>query len=204
MRQEINFYRGGTRPAEPPYGARWLTRAALFLAVLLAAVSLTRFVFNQRLASQVAVANQQANTLQAQVDTLRARYPEPRPDAALVAQAERLQRQVGQLDNLLQRVEDGQLANRGGFSGYFQALARQTVSDIWLTGIRFSAGGSQVELQGRALKAEQIPHMLQALGQEAAFKSRSFSTLSIRRPEQQPGQVDFILRTQVPKDVSKG
>jgi len=204
MRQEINFYRGGTHPPLPPFGARWLIRAALSLVVLLAAISLARFVFNHRLASEVAMANQQATTLQSQVDALRARYPEPRPDAALVAQAERLQRQVRQLDSLLQRLESGQLVNRGGFSGYFQALARQTVDDVWLTGIRFSAGGAQLELQGRALKAEQIPHMLQALGQEAAFRSRSFSTLSIRRPEQQPGQVDFILRTQVPKDVSKG
>lgn len=204
MRQEINFYRGGTRAPVPVLGADWMLKATLAMLALLGLISAVQFMVNRNLSARLFAASQQAENLERQVKALQLRYPEPKADAVLVAEADRLQRRRDGLERLLNTVEDGDEMRRGGFSEYFQALARQAVPEVWLTGIHVTAGGSELALQGRALDAANIPRMVQALGKERSFKARTFSALTITRPEQQPGQVDFVLRTHVPKNDKSG
>lgn len=198
MRQEINFYRGSTRPQVPPFGAQWILGAAAVLLALLTLISSSQWMGNRSLDARLLAVNRQAEELDGQVKALQLRFPEPKTDPALVAEADRLQRRVQELEYLLDSVqEDGTV--RRGFSEFFQALARQTIPGVWLTAIHFSAGGEELELQGKALNAQDIPRLVQALGQERPFKAKAFSALTISRPEQQPGQVEFVLRTHLPK-----
>ncbi|MBS1211822.1 MAG: hypothetical protein H6R26_438, partial [Proteobacteria bacterium] len=112
--------------------------------------------------------------------------------------ADLLQRRVDDLERLLNVAADDGEIRRGGFSGYFEALARQAVPDVWLTGIRLTAGGREMELEGRSLDSRKIPLFVQALGRETVFAAKTFSNLAISRSEQRPGQVDFVLRIRTP------
>lgn len=204
MRQEINFFRGLSRPSALPFGARWTLSACLAMLAALAVATGAQWVSHRNLEARMMDASRQAEDLESLVKSLQLRFPEPRVDPGLLAEAERLQRHADALERLLNGVEEGEFSRRGGFSDYFQALARQTVAGVWLTAIRVTAGGTDLELQGRALQAEDIPILVEALGQEKVFKAKAFSQLTITRPEQEPGQVEFMLRTSIPAGDDKG
>ena len=199
MNQEINFYRGRTRPHRLPLGAGWMARASLATLLFLVLVSSIQLVMNQNLRARVTAVQQQTTVLESRLNELQLLHPEPKPNPALVAEVERTQRLVGGLNRLMQSVNRGDLLQRGGFAPFFESLARQTQPDVWLTAIEFKAGGKEIELAGVAQVSERIPTWVKSLGVEATFRAKTFSNFAIKRPEQQHGQVDFVLSTRIPE-----
>jgi hypothetical protein len=64
MNQEINFYRGATRPGKRPLGAEWMAWASLVLVLLMICMSAMQVISNRRLRAHVVAAEQQATGLQ--------------------------------------------------------------------------------------------------------------------------------------------
>lgn len=204
MKQEINFYRGDARARGFALTLRSILWAGFGVLAVLGLVTLFEMLSLQQLREQVSKAREQAQTLETQAQQLQGQIPEPKPDTGLLAQAEQQQRRVDDLKQLLQAVKGDQFFQRGGFSSYFEALARQTRANIWLREIRLQAGGKQIELAGSALNSELIPRMVQSLGLEEAFKRRTFSDLTIHRPSRKQGEVHFVLRTEIPEGEKRG
>ena len=63
------------------------------------------------------------------------------------------------------------------FSSRLRALANESKSGVWLTGIEFSESGFRLE--GRALQPERIPDYLQSLSRQAALASLVLSGVAI-------------------------
>lgn len=78
-------------------------------------------------------------------------------------------------------LEQGELGNRQGFSGYFRALSRQTPEGLWLTGFQVSGAG-EVAISGRALKPEQVPAFINQLKRETVLAGKTFASLEMRLP----------------------
>ncbi len=116
--------------------------------------------------------------LDALANNARARKPS-RPLLDRIAQAEQsLQAQ----QTILSLLQHGELGNRSGFSPYFTALSRQTVSGVWLTGFSVSGLANQLSLSGRALRPELVAQLIRQLGNEPIFAGIHFTTLDLRRP----------------------
>lgn len=199
MRQEINFFRRPPRRNWRELNPATVGLVLISLVVLLAVVSLVKLQANQRLRQQEAFLRQQMESMVAQLAQLQIQFPESKPDPALIAEAERRQRAVDQLQILLDAASGEQQPQRQGFSPYFEGLARHPMADLWLREIRLRRGGRDIELAGSALASDSIPKLVQSLGSEQAFQSTLFSDLIVRRPEQQTGQVNFTLRTWIPR-----
>ena len=199
MNQEINFYRSGTRPSKCVLGVEWMVWAIAVLMLLLICMSAMQVMSNQRLRAHVVAAEQRATGLETRLNELRLSHPEPKPDPGLVAEIEHMRRMADDLNRLMQTVDTDDMAQRVGFSAYFVALARQRQIQLWLTGIQLKKGGAEIELAGSAVVSESIPRLVESLGLQAAFRGKTFSDLELRRPQEQQGQIDFVLRTRVPE-----
>jgi len=204
VKQQINFARGGSKTVRFALNVRTLLWAGGAVAVILMGVTAFDARGLNSLKQRVDTARQQANAMQDQVQQLETELTAQVADSRLVAETERRQREVDELRELLNSVRGNEWDQRGGFAAYFEALARQTRPAMWLREIRFRDGGSRIELAGSALKTDDIPEMVQSLGLEEAFKARTFQDLTIRRPQQQQGQIDFVLRTEIPETEKRG
>jgi hypothetical protein len=81
------------------------------------------------------------------------------------------------LQELAGAVQTEVAGGNGGFSKYLAAFARQPVSGLWLTG--FTVAGDDLEVRGRALRAELLPVFIRRLSREEVLKGRAFSEVSV-------------------------
>ena len=81
------------------------------------------------------------------------------------------------LQDLSGAVQAEVAAGDGGFSKYLAAFARQPVSGLWLTG--FTVAGDDLEVRGRALRAELLPVFIRSLSREDVLRGRAFSEVSV-------------------------
>ena len=90
---------------------------------------------------------------------------------------------VGMSTNVMyakQQVE--LLGDTGGYAGYFKALARQSVTGLWLTGVSVSGGGRDIGIRGRTTDPATVPGYLARLTGEPLMQGKSFASLSISQP----------------------
>lgn len=195
MKQQVNLYQLRFRPVEAPLAAALLTR------VLLAGVAVLGLVWGH--------AQWRSRGAEAELESLRAQraaestrlvdlatlYPAREVDAALAAEAAGLEGERQAKTRLLGLLSNQSLGNTDGFSAQVAGLARRRVEGLWLREVRIEAGGSELALVGSALDAELVPRFLRSLGEETAFTGSDFRTLRLERSGDEPGRIDWSVRT---------
>ena len=121
---------------------------------------------------------------QAAVQALAAQAAGSKPDTGLQAEIAGLQRMLTQRGAALRAVSDGAVDREGGFAGRLEALARQSIDGLWLTGVVLRQ--DDVLLKGRALTPSLIPVFVQRLDHEPSLQGRSFKALDVIRPLEAP------------------
>ena len=121
--------------------------------------------------------------LQAAAESSAAKKPDPQVQNA-VADAQRtlLQRRAA-----LQMLATSPIDGEGGFAAQLEALARQSVEGLWLTGMVLRQ--DDVVLKGRALQPQLIPVFVQRLDREPSLQGRAFRALEVVRPIEKPARV---------------
>jgi len=107
------------------------------------------------------------------------RYTPKKPDPGLELEVAGLQAQLGARKAALASLSFGQVENGVGYAQYMQALARQSLAGLWLTGFKVAKNGAEMEIVGRALQPELVPAYIQRLNRERALHGRAFDTLSM-------------------------
>ena len=189
MAQQINLYNPALRRQR-----EWLTLANLLaLAGLLAALLLLAGGFYKHRAASLQA---EAKALEARLVLARAEVaqlsaalaPNATQDAATRELAD-LRQQVAVRQEVLAALRGGvagenlQSPTAPGFADYLRALARQSVSGLWLTGFAVAQGGQGMEVRGRMLGVDRLPEYIRRLNAEASFKGRQFVSLNIARPD---------------------
>ena len=129
------------------------------------------------IAEQGAVALQARQTaLQAAAESAAAR----KPDADLQSGVAEAQRTLLQRRAALQMLTTSPVDREGGFAARLEALARQSVDGLWLTGMVLRQ--DDVVLKGRALQPQLIPVYVQRLDREPSLQGRAFKALEVVRP----------------------
>lgn len=163
--------------------------SALTMAQSLGLVVLGYFLFYGYLIYQSKALTQQAQQMsrmhdatQRQLTTMATTYAARQPDKLLTDTVTKTEQEVRTRLGLIDLLNQGELGNQTGFSEYFKALSRQTISGLWLTGFEVVGAGNQVSLSGRALQAGLVANWLQRLKTEPKFAGTSFATLDIHQP----------------------
>jgi hypothetical protein len=143
---------------------------------------------NAQLQNQRQVAIQQLADMQKQ-------YPVKQKSELLVRDLEQAKAELAARQVLTTALKQGVFGNTKGFSGYFEALAREHVEGLWLSKIDIEEGGRAMALAGGASLPELVPAYLARLGKEESFKGVTFSRFELQRSADAPLHVDFSLWT---------
>ena len=108
-----------------------------------------------------------------------ARYAPRKNDASLEAAVLALQAQLNAGKAALNNLGTGALPHDSAYAEYMRALARQSLTGLWLTGFKIASGGAEIEIVGRALQPELVPSYIRRLGSERALHGRVFDSLTM-------------------------
>ncbi len=92
----------------------------------------------------------------------------------------------------LTRVKD---SYTHGVSNYLESFSRQAPKGVWLTGFSVQAGGENLVIRGKSLRAALVPTFLQQLSSESTLSGTEFGLLQIQREKPDTRFVDFTVYT---------
>lgn len=196
MSQQINLYRDDFRPRRKPLDSFHMSLALLGLIAVLVAWNGWQYWQVVRSEAQLELARDRLAVAEDRVADLRERTEALRVELDDNGELARLDEEIRAKQRLLRYLEEGPLAERGGFSRYLEGLARRTIDDLWLNTIVLRDGGARLRFEGHALSPARVPELISALGDEPAYLGHAFRTLSIDRPEEAQWRVDFVLASE--------
>lgn len=214
MTQQINLYDPRLRPSRELATARNLGVAAGVLLLALTASATWLRVGADRQQAELARVQAEVRSEQPRLAALQKQLAEQKVSAALLGEIAATRDAVATRSEVLKVLDAGQLGNATGFSAMMNGFARQTVSDLWLTGFAATRGGEEIEIRGRLLDPARLPAYVQRLSREPVFQGRRFATLQMTHgePEAATGQpapgaqpapppalpryVEFVLRSE--------
>jgi septal ring factor EnvC (AmiA/AmiB activator) len=201
--QQVNLYRDSLKPKQR---SRFFYAVIALGLVFFVSVGLVDILLMKNLHNRQNSIEQKRQVLvmeQERVKVLEASLPKQESDSALTEQLTQWQKKVESLKLTIALLNTDNTARSQGFSAYFQALANQAVSGVWLTMIHFDAEQQRIDFEGSTLKNDSVPYFLQQLQQESVFQGHSFVQLQMDRSEQAPNLMNFKLSTHL-EPINKG
>lgn len=214
MSQQINLLLPELRPrfdwlALPVVAGAGL--AGLLLVAILASMSAWRV---DGLKSRENAARAEQAGLQQRVQSLSEQLGARKGDSTLDKQLESARTAVGQRQEVLNVVAQGNLSSTQHYSSLLQGFSRQIVEGVWLTGFGFTQ--KNIEIRGRLTDPALLPVYVSRLNGESAFAGRRFAALDMKgvdpagdKPDTAaasapakapvPRYIEFALRTEAEK-----
>lgn len=187
MSQQLNLFNPVFLRQKKIFSARTMLRGmGIVLLAFVAVHAMQRYQLS-RLENQLAGAEEQFQNAQRQLGQF-ATQMKRTPSKALEDEEVRLAAQVKAREKLIEGLEKGELGNAEGFSPYLTALARQTVSGVWLTGFAASGSKGPRMIRGRMLRPELLPPYLRMLNREDALRGHGFEQLKLSTREAKPAE----------------
>lgn len=180
MSQQVNLYSPLFRKQK-----KLFTAIAMLQAMLLVIAGLAVFYTFSRL--QVIALERQARQLDQRVkvgvEQLKT-FAESQPAAQDPKLAEA---RIAELEARLRATQNAasRLGDAGGsarYTEYLRALARHSVSGVWLTSVSVEGDSGELSLTGRALRPDLVAQYIEKLRQDPSLRGRSFAELSIENP----------------------
>lgn len=186
MTQNINLYDPSLRTRRDLLGLEPVLAMVVAAIVVVAAAGAWSRAAAARLESVAAGGAAEVQALQAGVQAKATKASTTKPELALQAQVAQAQRTLLEHRSALQALASSPVDREGGFAVRLEALARQSVDGLWLTGMQLHQ--DDVVLKGRALQPHLIPVYVQRLDREASLQGRSFKALEVVRPLDGPSR----------------
>ena len=183
MSQQINLFNPIFLKQKKVFSAVNMLDALAVLLVGVAAFYGYASIESLNLDRQAVETARQYDLSKARLVQARAQYVPKVPDARLAAEVNDLQTQLNARKATLDDLGIGRLAVDADYAEYMRALARQSLTGLWLTGFRVARGGAEIEIAGGALQPELVPFYIRRLNQERALQGRTFDSLSMTQRE---------------------
>ena len=138
-------------------------------------------------------AKQQLREAETRIQLLQVQYPVQQINTLLTQEISHSQNILASLSQVIHLLTDKKSDQTQGFSRYFSALARHSISDVWLTTIYINGQTNNLQLQGSTYIAEKIPVFIQKLHNESVFQGKHFKKLIMSQAEEAENQIDFTV-----------
>lgn len=184
MSQQINLFNPIFLKQKKYFSAVAMAQALgliLLGALLLSVYSRYQFSGISNAATNAAA---QLTLTQAQLDKVTMEYAPRQKSQSLEANVNKMQAEVQSLQQVFDALEKGEIGNKDGYSAYLRAFAHQIGNGVWLTDFIIVGAGTEMGLQGRALRPELVPAYINRLKQEPIIRGKTFSTLAIQLPQE--------------------
>lgn len=184
MSRQINLYSPAFRRQSKSFSAAWTVVAVAAVAAGMSADYVWETRQRRDLQTSRSASAAQLKQLRDQVVEL-AKAPAKTSSKAMAEQVERAENLLEGRQELVVRLQRGDIGNRDGYAKFLTALARQRVDGVWLTRIEIGPG-SDFSIEGRTLRADLIPGYIKLLSKEEAFKGKSIGALAMHEREIDP------------------
>lgn len=181
MSQQINLYNPLLLKQQKLFSLKTMTQA---LGLIVVGMFLFYGYVSYRvtnLEEQAAQTTEQYQATLTKLTRIQAEAAPRAPSALLADELARTEMLLKTRRHIITLLEQGDLGNREGFSGYFRALSRRTMDGLWLTHFQVSGAG-KVAISGRTLKPELVPAFIHQLKQEPILAGKTFASLEMHRP----------------------
>lgn len=183
MSQQINLYEERLRPRHELATGRNLAVSALAVLVVMAGLSLWTQFDARRKVDAAALIQKELTSAQEKLTELSKAQAERKVSPALVSERDSIKAVLAQRQEIMAVLESGKLGTTTGFSAVMAGFARQTLTDLWLTGFAVTMGGDEIEIRGRLFDPAKLPGYVQNLSQEPVFQGRRFAALEMHDVE---------------------
>jgi hypothetical protein len=192
MFQQINLYQPIFREEQKLFSATTICASVAIVAVGLLSLALYSGWQVLRLERELATLQAQ-DRLRSNLDSASQRlFGQATDEKTLADRVQALSLELGRHQQALRFLTSGEAALNRGFAARLEALARQQLDGLWLTGASFTADSSRLTLAGSALSADLVPRYLARLASEPALEGSKFDSLEIRQPKSpEQGHLDF-------------
>jgi Fimbrial assembly protein (PilN) len=194
--QQVNLYQNRLEPTQRNLNLYLYVGVIILWIIILLGISLQAIKERHNQQSLVEQARLNLDGKKAQVKLLTAKLAQQKLNTALRSETKQWQKNVSELTQAIEIINNNNNLPTQGFSAYFLALANQSVSDVWLTMIHFDTRQQLIRFEGNTFNTDKIPQFLQQLQQEPVFHGRSFSTLTIEKSAENANLMIFKISTQ--------
>ena len=194
MKQRINLYQPALQPVPQRFALPALLRScSLVLLVIAGITGALQFQLQQQQqqSKKIQTAVQQKSE---ELANLQKALENRQPEQSLLRQAEQLNAEILQKQQLLQYLTADQQTQPPQYAAVLQQLSAQDLPQFWLRSFRLGKAG--VEFDGVTRDAALVPQWLRQLGQSPQFSGQQFSAVSF-----QPLSQDY-LQFRVSSDVT--
>lgn len=182
MSQQINLFNPIFRKQKKYFSSVTMLQALGVICLACALLAGDAARRSMALRTQAAATDAKLLARQEQLAEARVRFAPRQKSATLAAEIGAAQEELAMLANASSTIERGGFGDTRGFSPYFRAFARQSISGLWLTDLHIGAGGAQIGVQGNALQAELVPQYMRRLATEPVMQGKSFASLEMGAP----------------------
>lgn len=181
MSQQINLFNPALREQREHVSSRNLGLTVAGVLVLLVALTVFSGWRTDRLNAEAQALDTQLKTEQTRLASVARQVAELKPDAKIATELARAESLLAARKEVVSELHNGVIGKTEGYSENMRALARQSVTGLWLTGFAISGGGNETEINGRTLTAELVPAYIRRLNAEKVFNGRGFAALDMKR-----------------------
>ncbi len=182
MSQQINLFNPAFQPQKKVFTAATMALSLLVLVGGIAALASYGRMQTASLQAQASAGAVQLERKQARLASVNLDFAPRQKNKDLDAEIAEAQAQLAALRDISRVIERGELGDTAGYAGYFKALARQSITGLWLTGVSVSGGGRDIGIRGRTTDPATVPGYLARLTGEPLMQGKSFASLSISQP----------------------
>ena len=183
MSQQINLFNPAFQKQKKVFTSVRMVQALGVLLVGTVAIAMYARQTVANLEREAAAGAEQVNAKKIRLASAMTEFAPRQKSKALEAQIAEAETELAGLHEIEGVLKRGRLGNANGYASYFRALARQSASDLWLTGLTIGGEGPQLSLQGRALEGKLVPAYVNRLTTEPVMQGKTFGALQISRPE---------------------
>lgn len=187
MPQQINLFNPAFLDKRGPLSLKTALMGWLAVALISLAFAGYTGMRNRQLAQQEREVAAKVTATQAEMQRLAGQVAGRKQDPQIAAEIAHLESEINGRNEVMGVLKGGALGDTRGFSEHLRAFARQSFEGVWLTGLHIAASGQDVAIEGRALRAEQVPGYLRRLNSESVMQGHPFSELLMQAPAPEPG-----------------
>lgn len=195
MIQQINLYQPMFRPQKKPFSAgTMLVITAFFITVF---IGIYAYSLHQLRTIELNLSSIDKGTaeLRNQIEKLNKQFPVIEKSKLLTTEIARMNKELETRQEIKSALGQHSLENKRVFSALLESLARKHVQGTWLTKVSIGDSGEALGFEGKTFSSDLVPFYIQQLSEEASFSGLSFNVLELQRSENDPLNLDFLVRT---------
>ncbi|WP_260291473.1 hypothetical protein [Sedimenticola hydrogenitrophicus] len=194
-KQQINLYQPIFRKQPVAFSFNMLLILVMVSILAMASLQGLGEWQSAQLADRLRSTQAQHDALEASLARMAERLPRPTVNKMLESELQQLIEKRKSGFALLNTLKSRIAANRDGFSGIFEGLARQSFPELWFSHIAITEAGNFLSLKGQVMQPEWLPLLLKNLDQEPAFTGKHFQIVELARQDGPVPVLNFRLLT---------